>query len=101
LGVPYVIEPNVGIEAMSWEEGKGPRFDGTKVQRPTGFPVVDRLNVSGPLWKAGLRAGDIVLAVNGKDAREQELFVDAHSGAHYTIRVRRGGEEREFQVALE
>jgi hypothetical protein len=92
---------SLGIGSLSWEEGKGPAFRSGKVQPPTGFPTVDKLRTDGRLWRGGLRDGDVILAVNGKDARQTMLFNDAHPGARYDIRVRRGGEEREFQVVLE
>jgi hypothetical protein len=91
----------LGLGSVTWEEGTGPAFRDGKVLPPTGYPVVGHLATTGGLWKAGLRDGDVILAVNGADGRQPRLFSDAAPGSHYDIRVRRGAQEREFQVVLE
>lgn len=50
--------------------------------------------------RAGLAAGDTIVAVNGRDSRERPLFPDRTPGTRYTLRVRREGEELEIEYAL-
>jgi hypothetical protein len=100
-GTPAARTGSLGLGWLIWEEGKGPAFRDGKVVPPQGYPEIGNLSTTGALWKAGVRDGDILLAVNGTDGNHPNLFRDAAPGSHYSIRVRRGGEEREFQVVLE
>jgi len=56
--------------------------------------VIDRVDPGSPAQKAGLAAGDIILEVDGRDAREDGALL-VRPGARYTYRIRRGSEERE------
>jgi beta-lactamase regulating signal transducer with metallopeptidase domain len=98
---PAAREGSLGLGWLTWEEVKGPAFRDGKVVPPKGHPKIGNLATTGALWKAGIRDGDILLAVNGTDGSHPHLFRDAAPGSHYSIRIRRGGEEREFQVVLE
>jgi hypothetical protein len=101
VGTPAARTGSLGLGWLRWEEGEGPAFRDGKVLPPKGYPKIGNLAATGALWKAGVRDGDILLAVNGTDGRQARLFSDAAPGAHYDIRVRRGAQEREFQVTLE
>jgi hypothetical protein len=92
---------SLGLGAITWEMGEGPAFRDGKAVPAKGYAKVRDLATTGLLWKAGLRDGDTLLAVNGIDGRQPNLFGDAAPGSHYSIRVRRGAQEREFQVTLE
>jgi hypothetical protein len=98
---PAARTGSLGLGSLMWEEGNGPAFRDGKVVPPKGYPKIRDLATTGALWKAGVRDGDVLLAVNDTDGRQPRLFSDAAPGTHYSIRVRRGGEEREFRVVLE
>jgi regulator of sigma E protease len=71
-----------------------------------GFPnvpvTIDRLAAGLPAEKAGLKPGDVILAINGQpmnhqiEARDQ---VQKSKGAALNVRVRRGGEELTLQMS--
>ena len=46
--------------------------------------------------RAGLKEGDVLIAVNGRDMKQIPWFPDRTGGTKYTLRVLRGGEEREL-----
>ena len=54
--------------------------------------------------KAGLKAGDVILKVNGEIATDAEMLVStvraARSGQVVKLTVVRGGEQREIEVVL-
>jgi S1-C subfamily serine protease len=58
------------------------------------YPVVKEVTPGSNAARAGLFAGDTILAINGRDARQLPLFPDQHGGTWYVLRVRRGMEER-------
>lgn len=64
------------------------------------FPVVIRLVEGSPAAVAGIRIGDRITAVNGRDGREDALFPQRAPGTRYTVRIRRDGEEREIEFTL-
>lgn len=68
------------------------------------YPKVAELNPAGGAWRAGVRGGDEVLALNGMDARElRSIAVLTHEqpGTRYVVRIRRGGVERELTAELD
>lgn len=83
----------VGI-AMRGVPMRGP--DGA--MRFADFPSIESITPNSPAALAGLRAGDIVLKENDRDAREGKLFAADTSGIEFRIRVKRGEEILEFTV---
>lgn len=68
------------------------------------YPRVAELRRGGGAWRAGVRDGDEVVAVNGLDARElRSLAALAHQqpGTRYRIRIRRDGVVRELTAELD
>jgi C-terminal processing protease CtpA/Prc len=65
------------------------------------YPRVSSLTEGSAAAKAGLRTGDIIVSVNGRDAREPPLFSALRPGAGIVMRVRRGTEEREIRYRLD
>ncbi len=60
------------------------------------YPTIQSVVAGSPAATAGLAAGDMVLEVEGQDARQQGVRV-ARLGK-YTLRIRRGDAEREVVV---
>jgi|GEM_PF-2935804 len=86
--------------------GNGGAFTGMRLgSRPTllpdgtprwaDFPVVGGVWPGSPAEKVGIAAGDVVLLVNGVDARDPRTLF-GQPGKVFTVRVRRGTAVREF-----
>lgn len=73
---------------------------GETAARPRIHPKVTQVTPGGPAERAGLRAGDVLLTVNGEDSRARPLFRERTPGTRYTIRVRRGDQEREVLLVV-
>lgn len=72
---------------------------------PEGFTVLS-LVAKGPAEQAGLKAGDVIVALNGKPARMEELS-DARAmlrnlpaGTRVPVQVRRGSESLSVEIVL-
>jgi len=65
------------------------------------FPLVNGVTEGSAPARAGIREGDVILAVNGQDGRKAGLFRDRRPGTRYTLRVRRGTEEQEISWTVE
>ncbi len=69
-----------------------------------GAPVISNASGGGPAARAGLRAGDVILAIDGHDVHDFSDVsgaVNAHKpGDHVKLRVRRNGSERTIDVTL-
>lgn len=63
----------------------------------SGYPVIAAVLPGTPAQRAGLAAGDQILEINGRDAREQGAL-RVQAGVRYTYRIRRGQEEREVSL---
>jgi predicted metalloprotease with PDZ domain len=66
-------------------------------------PSVGDLEAGGAAQQAGLQDGDILLSLNGEQPpRSPDRWVRDHQpGERVTMKVRRGGEEKEFSFALD
>lgn len=62
-----------------------------------GHPVVEAVHPGSPAHKAGLRPGDVLLEIGGRDTRENGAM-RVQPGGRYTYRIRRGQEEREVTL---
>ncbi len=83
--------------SFKWETGL--------VRTPSGwvardYPKVAALVEGSPAARAGIRAGDVIVSVNGRDGRRSPLFRDVQPGSRVVMRVRRGDEEREIRYEI-
>jgi C-terminal processing protease CtpA/Prc len=62
----------------------------------TSYPHVTEVVPSSPAARAGLRTGDQIIAVNGRDGMNTPLFQDVRVGTRVVLRIRRDDEEREI-----
>ena len=66
--------------------------------------VLGQVMPEGPAARAGLAAGDVVVAINGTpvhDFREIVALISAHPGERVTIDYRRGGVDRRVQLDVQ
>lgn len=68
--------------------------------RPSTFPLVSCVIVGSPAERAGLRPGDIIVAVNGRDPRLRGSFAERQVGARWVVRIQRAGEERDVSFVI-
>lgn len=75
--------------------------DGTRTTRGAGvdgYPTVGELCDDSPAEQAGFAVGDVILQVDGADAREHPPFVGVRPRVTYVVRIRRDGTEREIEL---
>jgi carboxyl-terminal processing protease len=70
-----------------------------------GHPVVSSIQKGSPADKASLRAGDAVLAVDGRDARELgqtsvQYLLAGKPGSSVTVQIQPQGEEKPRTVTI-
>jgi S1-C subfamily serine protease len=65
-------------------------------QASSGYPIVYTIQPGSPAEKAGLAAEDVILDVDGKDLIRQPRALILETGVKYSLRIRRGNEEREI-----
>ncbi|HEX8275873.1 MAG TPA: M56 family metallopeptidase [Longimicrobiaceae bacterium] len=91
--------------SVGWVPAMPVRLDGPPGNiRMLDYPRVAELKPGGGAWKAGVRNGDEVLAMNGLDARELrslQALTAQQPGTRYTLRIRRNGVVREFTAELD
>lgn len=88
IGVSWRLDPNYILRA------------GEARTRAAGFPTVSRVEEGSPAATAGLRVGDAIVSLNGRDSRDGPLFTRIDPGTRYVIRIRRGDEEREVTLTV-
>ena len=91
-----VRRPWVGVQVLTDRQDPGSVF---------GRPLVDEVLEGTPAAEAGLRAGDEILALNGRvinhDLDWQVGLADAGVGATVDVSFRRGGEEMRTRLRLD
>ncbi|HET7458874.1 MAG TPA: PDZ domain-containing protein [Gemmatimonadaceae bacterium] len=67
------------------------------------YPVIESVEPGSPAERAGLEAGDTVLAYDGRDVRRREIALgkQLRPGVRLVVRVRRDGGERDVPVTIE
>jgi S1-C subfamily serine protease len=74
-----------------------PQFSPGGAFRWATHPTAASVDSGSPAYRVGIRAGDVVLLVNGSDARDPETLV-GQPGKVYVFRIRRGTQLREYTV---
>lgn len=77
--------------------------NGPVVTRYLDTPVVESVDPGSPAEKAGLRSGDVLVQLNGKDIRQQEINFARllRPGAKVAVRVVRGRAPENFSIVIE
>lgn len=67
------------------------------------YPVVESVEPASPAERAGLQAGDTVIAYDGRDVLRREISIgrQLRPGARLLVRVRRDGQTRDVPVRVE
>ncbi|HEX8903942.1 MAG TPA: PDZ domain-containing protein [Longimicrobiaceae bacterium] len=87
--------------ALGFSYTGAPTFTESGEVRFADFPVVTGVIDGSAPTRAGIKVGDVILAVNGQDGRKAGLFRDRRPGTRYTVRVRRGSEQQEVSWTVE
>lgn len=99
------IETRGVIPVDSMKSATGMIYYGGAVEvRPDGrmgladFPVVTRVDSGSVSWRGGLRAGDVLLSVNGRDTRDARPFRRERGETSWRVRIRRDAQEEEITI---
>jgi serine protease Do len=88
-----------------WADGPHYEYqsrDGQSFVRYLGYPVVVSIEPKSPAERAGLAAGDVLLAYNGADVREHEINLTKLlvPGGRINVTVRRDGEPKAYDLTV-
>lgn len=86
------VRPHVaaGCSGASWAR--------TRSVTGVDYPVITQLEDGSPAKRIGLKEGDVVLAVNGIDARGLDAWFVATPGEKVRVRVQRGAKVHDFTL---
>jgi putative serine protease PepD len=107
VGIGFAVPSNTVRDVIPrLERGETIRraYLGVSTSAGTGGPVVAATTPGGPAATAGLRAGDVITAVDGKRVRTPDdvaaAVQDRRPGDSVAVEVRRGGGTRTLDVEL-
>jgi S1-C subfamily serine protease len=89
---------DAGLTGINVRGRPSPAPDGSP--RWADYPVVHRVTPGSAAERVGILVGDVLLLVNGADARDPRTLFSP-PGTELTVRVRRGSEVREFVLTVE
>jgi S1-C subfamily serine protease len=96
----YVRRPYLGVSHAELTAGMA-RYYGLSVTQGT---LVVRVPTQSPAAQAGLKRGDVIIAINGVDLDEEHPFLNVllnyRPGDTVTLRVNRYGEELTLEAVL-
>lgn len=84
LGFRYGGTPDLSVRPPRWAD----------------YPVVMHVFQNSPALAAGLREGDVILKVNGRDGCEATAYHAHAPGTPYTLVVQRGREQKVISFVL-
>ena len=89
---PVRVTPMVtaGCSGVSWAK--------VRTAEGSAYPVVTEVDGSSPADESGIKEGDVILAVNGRDARELDTWFVAAPGEEVVVRIKRADKEREVRI---
>lgn len=72
------------------------------VAHHSGYPVIESVEPGSPAYRAGLEAGDTVIAYNGEDVVRHDVVLSKllKPGSRVRVKVRRAGAPREVEVLV-
>ena len=79
-----------GCSGISWAR--------VRTAEGAAFPVVTDVDNSSPAAHSGIKEGDVILSVNGHDARTLDNWFVAAPGEEVTVRIQRAGKERDIRM---
>lgn len=94
------IPAKPGVSSLGFNYGGPVELTGDGRARWVDYPTIIEVFADSEAERLGIRAGDVILAVNGKDARNPHLLDDRKPGTRYVLRLQRGKEEREVTVSI-
>jgi len=103
--VPVRLERNGETMTVTVHTGaRGKYEEGSIGVLPDVYPLIKGVNAGEPADKAGVKSGDVVMALNGQRMILKEALGDAiaaNTGKEIDLLVRRNGEERHIRVVPE
>lgn len=94
LGVNYIDLSNAAAREL-------PRKEGAYLY---GGSISRAVAINSPAYKAGLKAGDIILGIDGENVNEfknlAEMIADYKAGENITIKILRDGKELNLNIVL-
>jgi len=101
LGLPDYIRDHPSDSFMLTIERRGEKIS---VPFEPGNPSINRVVEDSPAERAGLQKGDVVLAVDGQNAKSALAisdYIKRHAGQPITITISRGAVKRDLKVTPE
>jgi C-terminal processing protease CtpA/Prc len=90
----------LGVQGQTWQQDADRRQRGT----PDEGVRVSQVEPNSPAAEAGVREGDVITSVNGRDVSSnhelRQVVQNAGAGREVTLRVLRGNQPRELRVHL-
>lgn len=92
----------VGI-AYSVDASATREDDGRVIMRFVDYPSIESVEPGSPADKAGIRGGDRILSMSGRDLKDAEIELTPmlKPGSHIPFKIQRGVETRQIEVVVE
>lgn len=96
--------PYLGVNYIDLSGVSGGGFPKEQGAYLYGGGIAYAVEAASPAYKAGLKAGDIILSIDGENINDSnnlaEKLSDYHGGEEITIKFLRGGKEQEVKAVL-